>query len=514
MTTTNAIGTQDPIEIAKGGTAASTATASFDNLSPVTTQGDIIFRDASNNARLAKGTANQRLTMNATATAPEWQDVVDAALPADLQSISDNTGATADTAIYYTALNVAAPFSITSAGRAMLDDADNTAQRTTLGLGTIATQDATAVNIDGGTIDGATIATSNITVGAAKTLDVSAGTLTLADNQISGDKVEGGTIAATTITALTSTTVRATTNIGIGEADPITPLEITGTDPHITLHDNGPSDLHGYRSGKLQVRGTQSGGEESTLGYLNFSHEGTLDDERGQFGINLNTGAEGSTPSNFLALRPGGNSSINENFSETYSATARTDEIMTFVNGKAESGTTSCISLNARTLNGGNQVTQLCSVGENNYGGYFTIKQQVTETTFIETLRSDDSGSIIIPKIEVTGGTITGVSSLQTLTDGASISWDVSSGSVGLVTLGGARALANPTNVSAGESIKLIVKQDATGARTLTYGNQFRFPGGTSPTLSSGASDIDIMEFLAESSTVFHLTNIIYDSQT
>ena len=74
MTTINAIGTQDPIEIAKGGTAASTATASFDNLSPVTTQGDIIFRDASNNARLAKGTANQRLTMNAGATAPEWAD--------------------------------------------------------------------------------------------------------------------------------------------------------------------------------------------------------------------------------------------------------------------------------------------------------------------------------------------------------------------------------------------------------------------------------------------------------
>lgn len=61
-------------------------------------------------------------------------------------------------------------------------------------------------DIDGGTIDGATIATSNITVGAGKTLDVSAGTLTLANDQISGDKVEGGTIAAITITALTTTT--------------------------------------------------------------------------------------------------------------------------------------------------------------------------------------------------------------------------------------------------------------------------------------------------------------------
>jgi hypothetical protein len=63
---------------------------------------------------------------------------------------------------------------------------------------------ATSVDINGGTIDGTTIATSDITVGASKTLDVSAGTLTLANDQISGDKVEGGTINAVTINNLTS----------------------------------------------------------------------------------------------------------------------------------------------------------------------------------------------------------------------------------------------------------------------------------------------------------------------
>jgi hypothetical protein len=70
---------------------------------------------------------------------------------------------------------------------------------------------ADTADINGGTIDGATIATSDITVGAGKTLDVSSGTLTLADDQISGDKVEGGTIAATTITTLASTTGNITT---------------------------------------------------------------------------------------------------------------------------------------------------------------------------------------------------------------------------------------------------------------------------------------------------------------
>src|SRR5210317_683796 len=54
---------------------------------------------------------------------------------------------------------------------------------------------ADTADINAGTIDGSTIATSDITVGTGKTLNVSSGTLTLADDQISGDKVEGGTIA-------------------------------------------------------------------------------------------------------------------------------------------------------------------------------------------------------------------------------------------------------------------------------------------------------------------------------
>jgi hypothetical protein len=79
------------------------------------------------------------------------------------------------------------------------------------GVMTIASSVLTTTDINGGTIDNSTIATSNITVGAGKTLDVSAGTLTLANDQISGDKIQGGTIGSTTITTLASTTGNITT---------------------------------------------------------------------------------------------------------------------------------------------------------------------------------------------------------------------------------------------------------------------------------------------------------------
>lgn len=50
-----------PTPIARGGTGQITQTAAFNALSPLTTRGDIITRDASNNVRFAKCTSSQIL---------------------------------------------------------------------------------------------------------------------------------------------------------------------------------------------------------------------------------------------------------------------------------------------------------------------------------------------------------------------------------------------------------------------------------------------------------------------
>lgn len=100
-----------------------------------------------------------------------------------------------------------------------------------------------------------------------------------------------------------------------------------------------------------------------------------------------------------------------------------------------------------------------------------------------------------------------------TLTDGATVAWDLSQNQVAVVTLGGNRAMGNPSNIVAGAVYILIVKQDATGGRTLSFpfgtsgaGNTgYRFAGATSasgaPTLSTGANKIDILTFVATAST-------------
>ena len=54
------------VTVADGGTGASTATAGFNALSPVTTRGDIIIRDASNNVRLPIGSASTVLKSDGT----------------------------------------------------------------------------------------------------------------------------------------------------------------------------------------------------------------------------------------------------------------------------------------------------------------------------------------------------------------------------------------------------------------------------------------------------------------
>jgi len=85
-----------------------------------------------------------------------------------------------------------------------------------------------------------------------------------------------------------------------------------------------------------------------------------------------------------------------------------------------------------------------------------------------------------------------------TLTDGANIAWDLSQNQVAKVTLGGNRTLSNPTNLVDGAVYILVVKQDGTGSRTLSFSSDYKFSGGTAPTLTTTASKADVITFVCE----------------
>lgn len=114
----------------------------------------------------------------------------------------------------------------------------------------------------------------------------------------------------------------------------------------------------------------------------------------------------------------------------------------------------------------------------------------------------DASGNVI----ELVVGAVNSFTKAQrgtvvALTDGSTITPDFSLGNNFSLTIGGNQTLANPTNLTAGQSGVIVITQDGTGSRTLAYGSYFKFPTGTAPTLTTTAAAVDVLAYYVESST-------------
>ena len=87
------------------------------------------------------------------------------------------------------------------------------------------------------------------------------------------------------------------------------------------------------------------------------------------------------------------------------------------------------------------------------------------------------------------------------LSDGATIAWDMETGIDFEVELGGNRTLGNPTNTQVGKRGRIRVVQDGTGSRTLAYSSNIEFAGGEAPTLTTDASAEDVLYYDCISAT-------------
>jgi len=82
-----------------------------------------------------------------------------------------------------------------------------------------------------------------------------------------------------------------------------------------------------------------------------------------------------------------------------------------------------------------------------------------------------------------------------TLTDASTISWNVLTSPVAKVTLGANRTLGAATGSQAGQFVSLLVIQDGTGSRTLSFNAAYEFKDDTAPTLTTTADKGDLFVF-------------------
>lgn len=115
----------------------------------------------------------------------------------------------------------------------------------------------------------------------------------------------------------------------------------------------------------------------------------------------------------------------------------------------------------------------------------------------------------------VAPGTVTAFSAqqyfaAQALTSGSSIAWNCQTQQAASLTLATNATLANPTNQKNGSTYTLIITQDGTGSRTLAYGTNYKFPGGTAPTLSTAAGAVDILTFISNGTQMYGVAQLAF----
>ena len=144
-----------------------------------------------------------------------------------------------------------------------------------------------------------------------------------------------------------------------------------------------------------------------------------------------------------------------------------------------------------------NGITDRWCIGVNNGDANFYFRPTSNTTSSVFTITTAGNTNIA-GTLGVTGAVTAPQfsSTVQTLTDGSTITFNANSGSNAVVTLGGNRTLAF-SNVVAGTYYTLRVIQDGTGSRTLAMpsGSKVINGGAGAVTLSTAASAVDLLTF-------------------
>ena len=129
----------------------------------------------------------------------------------------------------------------------------------------------------------------------------------------------------------------------------------------------------------------------------------------------------------------------------------------------------------------------------------FVINAAVQDKDII--FKGDDGGSAITSltlDMSNAGAAIFSAAAYNaeaTLTDASTVSWNAITQPVAKVTLGGNRTIGAASGGVAGAFISILVIQDGTGSRTVSWNAAYEFASDTAPTLTTTASKGDLFVF-------------------
>lgn len=147
---------------------------------------------------------------------------------------------------------------------------------------------------------------------------------------------------------------------------------------------------------------------------------------------------------------------------------------------------------------GGTGVATLTGIVKGN--GQSAFSAAVAGTDYVT-----PTGTETLTNKTLTNPTVTNyVETPFTANSGTAITLALTNGTVQIITLTGNATITLPTATS-GKSFLLMLKQDGTGSRTVTW-STVKWPAGTAPTITSTASRQDMFSFFADGTNWYGVT--------
>lgn len=515
MTSATGAGAKDLYAPSNGGLKFNTGTGQITSLTNFNTEGNIVVR-LGGNVQLYDNDDSNRVTVSA---------------PADLTSNVTfrlpNSNGTSGQVLQTDGTGVTS-WATASGGATTLDGLTDVVAATPTALdilqfdgtnwidaapSTVTVGVATEANTVKLTADPSTNATNYLTFVNAATgsedIRVDTGlTYNPSTNTISATTFSGNATSATT-----ATTATTATNVNIASADGnagdtaayivMTPLNATGSQ---ALHTDGTL-VYNAVTNALSVGGLIRTGAISSaawttagLSFRNVANILTDTSSTGTVAANYANifGAPSLASSNVITITDAVNLYVAAPVASTNTTITNASAILT--NGVIKStlatgtapfvvaSTTNVANLNASSLNGAT------------FAAPGAIGSSTASTGAFTTLGS--SGLTTANSLSVTtNATLKDIrETVFTLTYAATITPDVANGTVQKITLTGNVTFSAFANPVAGQTVTLIITQDATGSRTLTSTMKF---SGASKTLSTAANSIDILTVFYDGSTYY-----------